>query len=245
MDRKKDPMGRAIAEYYKTRKAGKLRVFSPMFDEDEIPVEVLFRSYEDMPEIERKALDLARGKVLDVGAGSGCHSLVLQKRGFDVTAIDISPLSVETMIERGLKKVLEQDFFSLEGQFDTVLMLMNGIGIVGTLERMPEFFRQIDKVLSPGGQLLCDSSDISYVFEDEELPEGDDVDTNTDDSEDTDYYGEMSFWMRYKDTIGEPFPWIYIDADTLRQKAEENGFQVEVVAEGEHYDYLARITRKK
>lgn len=245
MDRKKDPMGRAIAEYYKTRKAGKLRVFSPMFDEDEIPVEVLFRSYEDMPEIERKALDLARGKVLDVGAGSGCHSLVLQERGFDVTAIDISPLSVETMIERGLKKVLEQDFFSLEGQFDTVLMLMNGIGIVGTLERMPEFFRQIDKVLSPGGQLLCDSSDISYVFEDEELPEGDDVDTNTDDSEDTDYYGEMSFWMRYKDTIGEPFPWIYIDADTLRQKAEENGFQVEVVAEGEHYDYLARITRKK
>lgn len=248
MNRKKDSMGRAIAEYFKTRRAAKLRVFSPMFDEDEIPVETLFRSFEDMPGIERKALDMARGKVLDVGAGSGCHSLVLQQRGLDVTAIDISPLSVETMRQRGVKNVLEQDFFTLEGRFDTILMLMNGIGIVGTLGRMPEFFHQLDKVLSPGGQLLCDSSDISYVFEDEEPEEEDEtsgMDETFDGSEDTDYYGELSFRMRYKDTIGDPFPWIYIDADTLRRKAEENGYQVEVVAEGEHYDYLARITRKK
>ena len=125
---------------------------------------------------------------------------------------------------------------------------MNGIGIVGTLERMPQFFYLLGKILSPEGQVLCDSSDISYVFEDEEpLEEGgtSGIDNYTDDSEDMDYYGELSFRMRYKDTIGEPFPWIYVDADTLRRKAEENGYQVDVVAEGEHYDYLARITRKK
>ena len=231
-----DPMGRAIAEYWKNKTAERLRVFSPMFEEDEIPLTTLFRSYEDMPEIERKALDMAKGKVLDVGAGSGCHSLVLQERGLDVTAIDISPLSVETMKERGVKKVLEQDFFTLEGQFDTILMLMNGIGIVGTLERMPKFFKQLDKILSPEGQVLCDSSDISYVFETEdgiiELPD------------DMIYYGEHSFRMQYKDTIGEPFNWLYIDADTLRQKAGRNRYAVEVVAEGEHYDYLARITKR-
>ena len=168
MNRKKDPIGRAIAEYWKTKTADRLRVFSPMFEEDEIPLTTLFRSYEDMPEIERKALDMAKGRILDVGAGAGCHSLVLQERGMDVTAIDISPLSVETMKERGVEKVIEQDFFTLEGQFDSILMLMNGIGIVGTLERMPEFFKQLDKILAPGGQVLCDSSDISYVFEDEE-----------------------------------------------------------------------------
>ena len=234
MNRKKDPMGRAIAEYYKTRRAAKLRVFSPMFDEDEIPVETLFRSFEDMPGIERKALDMARGKVLDVGAGSGCHSLVLQQRGLDVTAIDISPLSVETMRQRGLKNVLEQDFFTLEGRFDTILMLMNGIGIVGTLKRMPEFFHQLDKVLSPGGQLLCDSSDISYLFKDEE---------GHFDYPDTNYYGEHVFRMQYKDTIGEPFSWLYIDKDLLAEEALKNGFLAEIVAEGDHYDYLARITR--
>ena len=255
-----DPMGRAIADYHKSKKASKLRVFSPMFEEDEIPLTTLFRSYEDMPEIERKALDMAKGRILDVGAASGCHSLVLQDRGMDVTAIDISPLSVETMKERGVKKVIEQDFFTLEGQameqrepssllewpsrdrvrrsqYDTILMLMNGIGIVGTLDRMPEFFKQLDKILAPEGQVLCDSSDISYVFETEdgiiELPD------------DMGYYGEHSFRMQYKDTIGEPFDWLYIDADTLKQKAGRCGYAVELVAEGEHYDYLARITKKE
>ncbi len=230
-------MGRAIADYYKTQKANKLRVFSPMFEEDEIPLSTLFRKYKEMPEIERKALDMANGKTLDVGAGSGCHSLVLQEKGIDVTAIDISPLSVETMKERGVKKVIEQDFFTLKGQYDTVLMLMNGIGIVGTLERLPRFFLQLDEILAPGGQLLCDSSDISYVFEDEngmiDIPN------------EMDYYGEHSFRMQYKDTIGEPFNWLYIDADTLREKAGRCGYAVEVVAEGEHYDYLARITKRK
>ena len=124
---------------------------------------------------------------------------------------------------------------TLEGKYDTILMLMNGIGIVGTLERMPKFFRQLDIILAPGGQVLCDSSDISYVFEDEtgmiDIPE------------DMGYYGEHSFQMQYKDTIGEPFDWLYIDAETLREQAAKNGYTVEVVAEGEHYDYLARITK--
>ena len=237
MNSKMDPMGRAIADYHKSKKASKLRVFSPMFEEDEIPLATLFRSYESMPKIERKALDIAKGRVLDVGAGAGCHSLVLQEKGMDVTAIDISPLSVEAMKERGVKKVLEQNFFTLEGQFDTILMLMNGIGIVGTLERMPEFFKQLDRILAPGGQVLCDSSDISYVFETEdgiiELPD------------DMSYYGEHSFWIQYKDTIGEPFNWLYIDADTLREKAGRYGYAIEVIAEGEHYDYLARITKRE
>ena len=122
-------------------------------------------------------------------------------------------------------------------QYDTILMLMNGIGIVGTLERMPEFFKQLDTILASGGQVLCDSSDISYVFETEdgiiELPD------------DMGYYGEHSFRMQYKDTIGEPFDWLYIDADTLKQKAGRCGYAVELVAEGEHYDYLARITRNE
>jgi len=161
-----DPMGRAIADYFKNKTADRLRVFSPMFEEDEIPLRTLFRTYKSMPGIEKKALGMVIGKTLDVGAASGCHSLVLQKKGIDVTAIDISPLSVETMKQRGVKNVREQDFFTLEGQqYDTILMLMNGIGIVGTLDRMPEFFKLLDKILASGGQVLCDSSDISYVFE--------------------------------------------------------------------------------
>lgn len=230
-----DPMGRAIADYWQSGKAARLRVLSPMFDEDEIPLDILFRRYEQMPTIEQKALCLASGRTLDVGAGSGCHSLVLQERGIDVTAIDISPLSVQTMNQRGVKRVLQQDFFTLKEQFDTVLMLMNGIGIVGTLDRLPDFFRHLDSILAPGGQLLCDSSDISYVFEDE--------DGNIDYPDTGHYYGEMQYRMQYKKTLGEPFPWLYVDAETLGQHAAACGYTAEVIAKGTHYDYLARITK--
>lgn len=234
MNKDYDPMGSAIVDYAKTGVADRLRVFSPMFEEDEIPVETLFRSYDEMSEIEWRALDLAKGKILDVGAGAGCHSLVLQERGKNVTAIDISPLSVQTMKERGVRTVFEQDFFTLRNQqFDTILMLMNGIGIVGTMDRLPLFFNQLDRILAPGGQLLCDSSDISYVFEDEdgiiEYP-------NT-----GRYYGELSYRMQYKKTIGVPFNWLYIDADTLKQESAKYGYITEVVKKGDHFDYLARL----
>ena len=229
-------MGAAIYDYWKQGKADVLRVFSPMFEEDELPVQTLFRSFEEMPVIEQTALQMAVGGTLDVGAGSGCHSLVLQEKGLDVTAIDISPLSVQTMQERGVKRALLQDFFTFEEQFDTVLLLMNGAGMVGTVERLPLLFQQLDRILAPGGQLLCDSSDLCYLFEDEdgiiELPEMDG------------YYGELVYQLQYKNVKGEPFPWLYVDADTLSEQALACGYLMEIVAQGEHYDYLARITKK-
>ena len=231
----KDPMGHAIADFHATGKAARLRVFSPMFDEDEIPVTTLFRRFADMPSIEQEALKAASGAILDVGAGSGCHSLALQDMGKTVTAIDISPLAVATMRERGVQDVREQDFFTLDGQYDTILMLMNGIGIVGTLSRLPAFFMQLEHLLAPGGQLLCDSSDICYVFEDE--------DGFIDLTGIEGYYGELTYQMQYRDLKGEPFPWLFIDPETLREQASAHGFDCDIFARGEHFDYLARLTR--
>ena len=228
-------MGKAIADFNKGRRDGKLIVLSPMFEEDEIPVTTLFRAFKDMPKMEQKALKMAKGKTLDVGAGSGCHSLWLQDKGIDVTAIDISPYSIETMKERGIVNVREQDFFTLEEKYDTILMLMNGIGIVGTLDKLPDFFKHIDKILADDGQLLCDSSDLCYLYDDKDgIAELMDSDK---------YYGELEYTMCYDDIKGDSFPWLYIDANTLRNYAEANGFKMEIVRRGEHYDYLARITR--
>ena len=230
-----DPMGRAIADYHKDGKAARLRVFSPMFDEDEIPVKTLFRTMEEMPVIEQEALRLAHGSILDVGGGSGCHSLALQQMGKQVTAIDISPLCVGTMRERGVLDVREQDFFTLQGRYDTILMLMNGIGIVGSLSRLPAFFMQLDALLAPGGQVLCDSSDICYIFEDEDGF----IDLTGIDG----YYGELTYQMQYKEIKGEPFPWLFIDPETLTGQAEAHGYRCDIIAHGPHYDYLARLTR--
>ena len=231
-----DPMGRAIADYHKSGKAARLRVFSPMFEEDEIPVATLFRPFDDMPALEQEALRAATGAILDVGAGAGCHSLALQAMGKQVTAIDISPLAVATMRERGVLDVREQDFFTLDGQYDTILMLMNGIGIVGTLSRLTAFFMQLDTLLAPGGQVLCDSSDICYIFEDEDGI----IDLTGIDG----YYGELTYQMQYRNVKGEPFPWLFIDPETLAEQAEAHGYRCDIIARGEHYDYLARLTRR-
>lgn len=230
-----DPMGHAIADYFATGRAGRLRVFSPMFDEDEIPVATLFRTRDEMPAVEQEALETASGAILDVGAGAGCHALALQAMEKQVTAIDISPMAVQTMRERGVKDVREQDFFTFDGRFDTILMLMNGIGIVGTLSRLPAFFMQVDRLLAPGGQLLCDSSDICYIFEDEEGI----IDLTGVEG----YYGELTYQMQYKSVKGEPFPWLFIDPETLREHAAAHGFHCDILVRGPHYDYLARLTR--
>lgn len=237
MHQDKDPMGRAIADYHRNGKAARLRVLSLMLEEDEIPVKTLFRPLDQMPAIEQEALKAASGHILDVGAGAGCHSLALQQMGKQVTAIDISPHSVATMSDRGVRDVRQQDFFTLDGpQFDTLLMLMNGIGIVGTLSRMDAFFAQVDRLLAPGGQLLCDSSDICYIYEDE--------DGFIDLTGVEGYYGEMTYQMQYKTVKGDPFPWLFIDADTLREQAALHGFDMDIVIVGDHYDYLARLTRR-
>ena len=226
-------MGSAIADYFAKGKSAKLRVLSSQFEEDEIPTEQLFRTYDEMPLLEQEALQLAQGKILDCGAGSGCHALALQDMDKDVEAIDISPLSVEVMQKRGVKNAYCINLFDEHylQKFDTILMLMNGAGIIGKLENMGAFFTKMKQLLNPGGCIYMDSSDLRYLFEDEDgsflidLAGG--------------YYGEIDFRMQYKQVKGEPFDCLYVDFQTLSYYANENGFKAEMVKEGEHYDYLA------
>ena len=230
-----DPMGAAIYDFHKNGTADVLRVFSSQFDEDEIPVADLFRDFDGMPYLEQTALEMAEGSILDVGAGSGCHSAALKEMGKSTTAIDISPLSVEVMKERGIdaRQVNLYDP-AFTDKFDTVLMLMNGTGIIGCLENMPVFFDRMRELLTPGGSLLIDSSDLRYLFEEEDGSLMIDLAD--------DYYGQLDYQMVYKDVEGEPFDWLYVDFDTLAYYAEESGFKAELLAEGDHYDYLARLS---
>ena len=234
----RDPMGAAIRDFFTKGSAKPLRVLSTMFDTDVLPVPTLFRSVKEMNRMEQVALNRAEGRVLDVGAGAGCHTLPLQERGLHVTAIDISPLSVETMQQRGVIDARQEDFFAMapEVTFDTILMLMNGTGIVGTLDNLPLLFDRLDVLLAPGGQLLVDSSDLRYVFEDEDgnfYPE--DFDN---------YYGEVDYQMVYGKVRGERFNWLYVDFPRLQSCAELKGYRAELLCKGDNCDYLACIKRK-
>ena len=228
-----DPMGKAIFNYLENGKAEKLYVYSDISDRDEIPIKYLFRSFAAMPAIEKTALKLCKGKVLDVGAAAGSHSLWLSKKGMYVTSIDISDYSVQAMKKRGVVDPQCADFFKMPKsiKFDTLLFLMNGIGIAETLEKLPKFFKKCNDLLNSNGQILLDSSNIEYMFDEEdEKPEGI-------------YYGQVKYILRYNDISSKRFNWLFIDFETLKNEAKKYGFECTKVLDGSHFDYLAKLTR--
>ena len=197
-----------------------------------------FRTYEEMPLLEQKALQLARGKILDAGAGAGCHSLWLHNERHQTYPIDLSPGAIAVMKQRGLERARNVSFFDLKQEkYDTILMLMNGVGLAGQLPGLPNVFRQARNLLHPEGQILLDSSDLRYMYEEEDGTFRWDLDRE--------YYGEVVYQIEYEGRKGEPFPWLFVDHHTLTEVAENEGYNVEIIAEGPHYDYLAQLTLKK
>ncbi len=234
----KDPMGTALLDYLSGNHDENITVKSSITEDDVIPVNYLFREFEEMPEMEQKALKLCKGRVLDVGVGSGSHSLYLQKNGFDVTGIDISQSACKCCTNRGVKDIVNDDFFSLPSnqKYDTLLMMMNGIGFVGSVANLDIFFHKAKQLLTREGQILLDSSDIKYMFEDE-----DEEIQEIFGGEDGAYYGEVTYLMEYKNITGAPFKWLFTDPNLLKNKAEQLGFNFEKLLNGSNYDYLARI----
>jgi SAM-dependent methyltransferase len=231
----KDIYGTALLDYQHNLHTEDLCTYSSIAGEDTMPLSYLFRSFKEMPILEQKALKAAKGSVLDIGAGAGSHSLYLQKNNKEVTAIDISAGAIEVCKSRGIVKAFAQDIWTLKDQkFDTLLALMNGTGICGKLENLGLFLEHLKSLLTENGQILMDSSDIIYMFEDEDgahwIPG------------ELAYYGEVSFQMGYKNNKSPKFDWLYVDFNTLQRCANYNGLHCELIAEGEHYDYLAKLT---
>ncbi|MDI9256620.1 class I SAM-dependent methyltransferase [Flavobacterium sedimenticola] len=231
----KDVFGQALLDFQTNHAPEDLITETNISEADTMSVAYLFRTYNDMPKIEKKALQLAKGKILDVGCGAGSHSLYLQQKGFEVTAIDISQNAIKACQLRGVKNARAQHLLELENEsFNTILLLMNGTGIFGTLAQTTKYLQKLKSLLTPNGQILIDSSDIIYMFDQDQdgayLVPADG------------YYGELTFTVHYKGQTEDPFPWLYLDYNTLQNAAHANGLQCELLLEGDHFDYLARLT---
>lgn len=229
-----DPIGQAILDYSKNKKPFDIVVSSDICDDDIIPIEVLFRTYKEMPEIEKKAIELCKGNVLDVGAGAGMHCNELIKKGLKVQALDNSEGAVQYLKNSGIEAD-HSNFIDFKSnlKFDTLLMMMNGIGIAGTLSNLEKTLLHAKSLLNKGGQIICDSSDIRYLYEDEEGALW--VDLNAE------YYGNFRFQMHYKKVSGPWFDWLYVDYDNLHKVALKVGFKsVKILEEDNHF--LAQLT---
>lgn len=229
----KDIFGKALLDYQNGNYTEDIVTSTSISDDDILPIPYLFRTYSEMPKLEQKALQLAKGYVLDIGCGAGSHSLYLQNKGFKVKSIDISPAAIEVCKKRGVSNAFVLDAINETQTFDTILLLMNGSGVFGSLENTPFYLNHLKGLLNKNGQILIDSSDIKYMYQDDDGGYWLDANAN--------YYGELDYYVSYKNQK-ESFTWMYIDYNSLKQACDIVGLKCECILEGEHFDYLAKIT---
>lgn len=230
----KDLFGKALLDYQNGNYTEDIITWTSISDEDDLPLPYLFRSYTEMPIIEQKALQLSKGTILDVGCGAGSHSLYLQEQGLSVKGIDYSKGAIEVCKQRGVHFVHEKDILNETQTFDTVLLLMNGTGIFNTLTEVPKYLNHLKTILNPNGQILIDSSDIKYMYENDDGSYW--LNTNAN------YYGELDFFLKYKNEEETPLKWLYLDFNTLESICLSLNLKCERILDGSHYDYLAKIS---
>ncbi|WP_190809779.1 bifunctional 2-polyprenyl-6-hydroxyphenol methylase/3-demethylubiquinol 3-O-methyltransferase UbiG [Flagellimonas sp. S3867] len=234
-----DIIGQALLDYHSGSYTEDIKTYSSLGEEDHMPLPYLFRSFDEMPLLEQKALELCNGKVLDIGCGAGNHVLYLQSKGYDVSGLDESKGAIAVCKKRGIKTTILSAILDFDdAKFDTILLLMNGIGLAGKLENIDRFLQHLKSLLRPNGQILLDSSDIIYMF-DQDDDGGYWIPNNSN------YYGEVSFQMEYKSRKSLPFPWLYLDFNTLKNACEAHNMTCEIVISGEHFDYLAKLSIKE
>lgn len=232
--KKIDPFEEAFLDFFHGKDNAEIIIHSNKGDDEAVPVNYFFRRYDEMPELEIRALELCIGKILDVGAGAGCHTKELQSNGYDITAMEVRDILVEILKNQGIKKTILADFYSYQDdKFDTLLFLMNGIGICKDLPGLKTILKHSKTLLNPKGQILLDSTDIMYLYQEDDgsfrVPLNES------------YYGEVEYSFEYDGKIGESFRWLFVDFSTLAVYAEQEGYSCEMIFEGENHHYLAKL----
>ncbi len=222
-----DILGKALKDYVHGDSEAFLLVHTSYGEIETMPVQLFFREYTDMPALEKYALQLCRGIILDMGAGAGSHTLVLQQQGLQVVAVDISPFAVAVMKERGVLQAIQANAFTFTApRFDTILLLMNGIGIAQDMDNVHSLLKHFKVLLKPGGQILMDSCDVNYLAAENIYKT---------------YVGEVTYQFEYKGEKSEPFGWLYLDIPALKKIAKSANYQCQIIYE-EGEAFLARLT---
>lgn len=229
-----DLFGRAMMDYHTGLGNHTLRVRTQVVEWEDLLVSHFFRGTSDLPEMETIAIEQCKGSVLDMGAGAGAHALVLQSKGHAVVAVDSSKGAVRVMKARGVKNAVESMWEDFSGQkFQTVLLLMNGIGLAGTLSGIDAFVAKWEEWIEPGGQVLFESTDIAYVYD---FPAG------SNPLELEPYYGEQTYVMKYGRTEVQ-FPWLFADQVSLHENLKRLGWTMDILHEDGYGSFLVRAKK--
>jgi SAM-dependent methyltransferase len=229
------PLRLALAEHLAAGALGTVVVHLEDGGEDRLGLADLLR-LDGFPDLELAALDACRGRVLDLGAGVGVHALELQERGHDVVAVDVCSEAVEIMRRKGVRDARIGDGFEPSGEtFDTILLMMNGLGTVGDLNGLDRFLTGIGEQLRPGGQILADSADLRSS------PERHEPRRIAARREAGRYHGEARWRLEYGGRLGGELRWLFVDPLTLEAHVSRHGFRLDVVLSEPDGRYLALI----
>jgi len=222
-----DILGKALKDFYEGRKnQPTLLIHNHYGDPDFMDPAIYFRNPQEMPKVELFAMSLCEGRILDVGAGVGAHVLHLQKQGLDITAVELSEVACKIMKKRGVTKIINKDFFEIkESGFDMIFCMMNGIGFAGTIEGLKYTLDHARKLLVPGGMILFDSSDVSYLYPKGRLKA-------------QPYFGELDYCYQYGDTWGNWFKWLYIDHRKMAEISREMGWHLQILYQDQTGHFL-------
>ncbi len=232
----KDILGMALLDYYNNAYTEDIIFTTNISEEDEMPLPYLFRDYTEMPNIEQRALQNAKGTVLDIVCGVGNRALYLQNKGLDVLAIDVSKGAIDIAKKRGVIHATQTELLALtERRFDTILLLSNGTGVFGSLKNIAKHLQHLKTLLSSGGQILIDSTDLRYMYDQQEGQDAIWIPADR-------YYGELSCTLSYKGELSDSFAWLYLDSHLFENAAKASGFTFEIIEQGDHFDYLAKLT---
>ena len=232
-----EPFGEALEDFYNGKKDAEITLIRDDGFEFNVPIEYFFRGPKEFTNLEKQALGLCKGKVLDAGAGVGPHSLELQRLGFEVYAIDISSRACDIMKKRGIKNVQCTDFYNIEiDTFDTILLLGRSIGFVENINGIKKFLSFCKTRLNPEGIIILDSIDMRLTEEKIYL------DYKERNRKLGKYFGEATLQMKYKNILGDRFRNIQIDPDTLKECTQEIGLSCKILGKEEDGNYLAMIS---
>ena len=225
-----DVLGSAIQSFHLKKNDTPIRVFINKNEEPKMYPSVFFRGYKNMLKYEKIALRESKGKILDLGCGAGCHSLYLQNKGFNVTAVEVSEKSANVAAQRGVNRVIQADWRNLKlKNFDTVLVLMNGMGLSESPAELKLMFRKLKSFLSPKGAILIDSTDVTYAKADWPML-------------DSEYFGKVQFELKYKGKT-QCFPWLFVDFETAIKTAKSVKLKVEVLEKARNGHFLLRLSK--
>jgi len=243
MEPKKDAYGQEVWAFFQKKKSYEIVERDDGFiDLSGGAPAAYFAEFKDWPKIQKQAIKFAKGKVLDIGAGAGRVSLYLQKQGFDVTAIDNSPLAIKVCKKRGVKhaRVLPIERINVfkPSTFDTIIMFGNNFGLFGSFKKAKTLLKKLHRITNPNALIIAESND-PY---------------KTDDPVHFAYHkfnkkrgrmsGQLRIRIRFRNYIGDWFDYLLVSKDEMKKILKDTGWRIKKFIDSDNYMYCTIIEKE-